>query len=64
MLVTGRVRRATNLCHELVADLDAANLDTSIKGVDDLYGSLELVCDRLRHLVKSRRPDRYATSLT
>src|SRR5580693_671677 len=41
MLVTGRVRRATNLCHELVADLDAANLDTSIKGVDELYDSLE-----------------------
>jgi hypothetical protein len=64
MLVTGRVRRATNLFHELIADLDAGKLDTTIKGIDELYDSLELACDRLRHLVKSRRPDRYVTTRT
>jgi len=61
MLVADRVRRATNLCHELVADLDAAQLSIGIKGVDELYDSLEQTCDRLRHLLKSRNPDRYVT---
>jgi hypothetical protein len=63
-LVADRVRRATNLCHELVADLDAGKMSTEIKGVDDLYDSLEQACDRLRHLLKSRHPDRYVTTRT
>ena len=50
--------------NQLVADLDSGKLDTTIKGIDELYGSLELACDRLRHLVKSRRPDRYVTTRT
>ena len=62
MLVADRVRRATNLCHELVADLDAAQLSVEIKGVDELYDTLEQACDRLRHLLKSRHPDRYLTT--
>ncbi len=62
MLVTARVRRATNLCHELVADLDAGQVSIAIKGVDELYDSLEQACDRLRHLLKSRHPDRYVTT--
>ncbi len=61
MLVADRVRRATNLCHELVADLDAGHMSIAIKGVDELYDSLEQACDRLRHLLKSRNPDRYVT---
>lgn len=64
MLVTDRVRRATKLCHELVADLDAGKLSNEIKSVDDLYDALETACDRLRHLLKSRHPDRYVTSRT
>jgi hypothetical protein len=32
--------------------------------VDDLYGSLEQACDRLRRLLKSREPDRYLTTRT
>jgi len=64
MLVTERVRRATNLCHELVADLDAGKISTEIRGVDDLFDSLEQACDRLRHLLKSRHPDRYVTTRT
>jgi hypothetical protein len=62
MLVADRIRRANNLCHELVADLDDGNMPIGIKGVDELYDSLELACDRLRHLLKSRNPDRYVTS--
>jgi len=61
MLVADRVRRATNLCHELAADLDAGQFSVGIKGVDELYDSLEQACDRLRHLLKSRNPDRYVT---
>jgi len=64
MLVADRVRRATNLSHELVADFDAGKITHGIKGVDELYDSLEQVCDRLRHLLKSRHPDRYVTTRT
>jgi hypothetical protein len=64
MLVADRVRRATNLCHELVADIDAGNLSSETKEVDELYDCLERACDRLRHLLKSRHPDRYVTSRT
>jgi hypothetical protein len=64
MLVADRVRRATNLCHELVADIDAGKLSRETKEVEELFDSLEQVCDRLRHLLKSRHPDRYVTSRT
>ncbi len=64
MLVAERVRRATNLCHELVADLDAGEMSIAIKGVGELYESMEQACDRLRHLLKSRHPDRYLTTRT
>src|SRR5579864_4367199 len=64
LLVADRVRRATNLCHELVADIDAGNMSSETKEVEELFDSLEQACDRLRHLLKSRHPDRYATSRT
>jgi hypothetical protein len=64
MLVADRVRRATNLSHELVADFDTGKISHGSKGIDELYDSLEQVCDRLRHLLKSRHPDRYVTTRT
>lgn len=64
LLVASRVRRGTNFCHELIADIDAGKLSDRTKEIDELYTSLELACDRLRHLVKSRHPDRYVTSRT
>ena len=64
MLVADRVRRATNLCHELVADIDAGKMSRETREVEELYASLEQACDRLRHLLKSRQPDRYVTSRT
>src|ERR1700693_3799594 len=64
LLVADRVRRATNLCHEIVADIDAGKVSSQTKEVDELYDSLEQACDRLRHLLKSRHPDRYVTSRT
>jgi hypothetical protein len=62
LLVADRVRRATNLCQELIADLDAMKVPRETKEVEGLYDSLEQVCDRLRHLLKSRQPDRYVTT--
>ena len=64
MLVADRVRRATNLCHELVADIDGAKMSRETKEVEELYDALEQVCDRVRHLLKSRHPDRYVTTRT
>lgn len=64
LLVADRVRRATNLCHELVADIDAGKMSRETKEVDELYECLEQACDRLRHLLKSRHPDRYVTTRT
>lgn len=64
LLVADRVRRATNLCHELIADIDAGKLSSETKEVNELYDCLEQACDRLRHLLKSRRPDRYVTTRT
>src|ERR1700719_3181994 len=59
MLVGDRVRRATNLCHELIADIDVGKMSRETKEVEELYDSLEHVCDRVRHLLNSRHPDRY-----
>jgi hypothetical protein len=64
VLVADRVRRATNICLEISADLDAGRLTTETKGAEELYRSLEQACDRLRHLLKSLEPDRYVTSRT
>jgi hypothetical protein len=64
MLVSDRVRRATNLCHELVADIDAGKMSRETKEVEGLYDALEQACDRVRHLLKSRHPDRYVTTRT
>ena len=62
LLVANRVRRTANLCQELIADLDAMKVPRETKEVEELYDSLEQVCDRLRHLLKSREPDRYVTT--
>jgi hypothetical protein len=64
LLTTERIRRATNLCFEVVTDMDAGRVTADTKGVDELYRSLEQACDRLRHLLKSREPDRYLTTRT
>ena len=64
MLVADRIRRATNLCRELVADIDAGKMTRETKEIDELYDALEQACDRLRHLVKGRHPDRYVTTRT
>jgi len=62
LLTTERIRRATNLCLEVVTDVDAGRVTPESKGLEELYRSLEQACDRLRHLLKSREPDRYVTT--
>ena len=64
VLVAERVKRATNLCLEISADLDAGRLTNETKGVEELYHSLEQACDRLKHLLKSLEPERYVTTRT
>jgi hypothetical protein len=64
LLTAERIRRATNLCLEVVTDVDAGRVTHDTKGVDELYRSLEQACDRLRHLLKSREPGRYLTTRT
>jgi hypothetical protein len=64
LLIAERIRRATNLCLEVITDLDAGRVGAETKGVDELFRSLEQASDRLRHLLKSREPDRYLTSRT
>jgi len=63
-LVAERVRRATNICLEIGADLDAGRLTNETKGVGELCRSLEQTTDRLRHLQKSLKADRFVTSRT
>jgi hypothetical protein len=64
VLVAERVRRATNICLEIRADIDAARLTNDTKGVEDLYRAMEQACDGLKHLLKSLEPDRYVTTRT
>jgi hypothetical protein len=64
ILIGERIRRTTNLCLEVITDLDAGKVSNGTKGVDELYRSLEQACDRLRHLLKGREPDRYLTTRT
>lgn len=61
-LVAERIRRMSNLCLEVLSDIDNAKVSSDTKGLDDLFHSLEQVCDRMRHLLKSREPGRYVTS--
>jgi hypothetical protein len=63
-LIAERIRRTTNLCLEVVTDMEAGKVAADTKGVDELYRSLEQACDHLRHLLKSREPGRYLTSRT
>jgi hypothetical protein len=62
VLVAERIRRATNLCLDLSADLEAGRVTKDTKGVDELHQCLEQACDRLSQVLKSSEPQRYVTS--
>jgi hypothetical protein len=61
-LAADRVRRATNLCFEVITDLDAERITNETPGVEQLYKSLEQATHRLRRLIESRQPERYLTT--
>jgi hypothetical protein len=62
LLVTDRIRRATNLFLEVITDLEAGRVTNETKGIDELYGALEQAHDQLSHLIKRRAPDRFVTT--
>ena len=62
VLVADRIRRTTNLCLEVITDIDGGKVLGETKGLVELYRSLEEVTDRLRHLLKSREPGRFVTT--
>ena len=57
-LIAERVRRATNLCLEVITDVDGGKLKPETKGAEELYRALDQACDCLRRLLKRREPDR------
>jgi hypothetical protein len=62
LLITDRVRRATNLCLEVITDLEAGRVTNETYGVDELCDALEQAYDHVRHLTKRRAPDRFVTT--
>ena len=53
-LATDRIGRATDLCLEVSADLDAGRLKNESKGVDELYRATEDLHNRIRPVGKAR----------
>lgn len=58
MLVADRVTRATNLCFELLTDMESGVLTIETKGVEQLLRTIDQSCERLRSLLKRRDADR------
>jgi hypothetical protein len=61
-LVADRVRRAANLCLEVIADIDTARVSSGTKGVEELYRCLEQMCARLSQILQSRESGRFITT--
>lgn len=53
-LAADRMRRAVNLCLDVIADLDAGRIKNESKGADELYLALEHLHDRLRQVGKAQ----------
>jgi hypothetical protein len=62
LLVTDRIRRATNLCREVITDVEAGKVTNESKGIDEFYRTLEEAYDQLSHVLKRREPDRFVTT--
>jgi hypothetical protein len=58
MLIADRIQRTTNLCFELLTDMEAGALSVDSKGVEELSRTLDQTCERLKGLLKRRDPDR------
>ena len=60
VLASDRIRRTTNLCREVIEDLDAGRLKDDLEGGEELYRALEQLHDRLGQVGKVRASDRDA----
>lgn len=59
-LIAGeRARRATNLCMEVVSDMDAPRTSKQPGAVSESYRSLVTACDRLKQLLKRQESERH-----
>lgn len=54
-LISERMQRATNVCQEVITDLDAGRVKYDAKGVDEFCRAVDQVQDRLRRLAKQAR---------
>ncbi len=63
LLVADRIYRVSNLCLEVLADLEAGKVSSDTKGVDELCRSIEQLYDRLQRPRKTRESERLATVL-
>jgi hypothetical protein len=59
LLVTERIRRATNLCAEVLTDLESGKISGETKGVDDFLRCVEQTHDQLRPLRVRRESESY-----
>ena len=59
LLVTERIRRATNLCAEVLTDLECGKISAETKGVDDFLRCVEQTHDQLRPLRVRRESESY-----
>jgi hypothetical protein len=55
-IVSERIRRATNLCLEVITDLDSGKVSEETKGVSELAETLEQARQRLNILLSRYRP--------
>jgi hypothetical protein len=51
-LTAERIRRTTDLCMDVITDLDADRVKNDSKGVDELYAAMDQLRDRLRRVLK------------
>lgn len=49
-----RIRRSTNICLELIADLDAGKITTETNGVEELHRALDQAGIRVKNLLKRK----------
>ena len=56
VLATDRIQRTSNLCLEVIADLDAGRVRQESKNVDELQRAIQHLQQRLRKLAGPRQP--------
>ena len=62
LLVTERIRRATNLCAEVLTDLESGKIGAETKGVDEFLRCVEQTHDQLRPLRVRRKSESYSAT--